>query len=389
VRASLRVSSAFAALVAAWTAPAHAEDVLEKAAVFDPTIRFGGIGALTIEPLLQTRWTAVEAGGAEPQFALGFSIPRARLVLTTSLWDALRFRLRVGSASNGAARFEQAYVEGSWKRFRVRAGQFNLYLNAGEEPSPQALSSADYSSYSNAFAGGQTQGAELAYIGPVRLKGVIGNGARTGFSELLSPIVADLAITGRAEVPIGDQRFAPLVEPSFRRGQRVTVRVGVTGHYQEKSASGGNPANQIGLVSGDVDVRGSGFSFIASASYLRLAASGATPNEQTGFMAFGSFFPARRVELWGQFDAVWPIGTITPMPPNFANGQPGTTPLRTLTVGACFFIVPDVNRLKVQVDLQTIFDPQSTSIIPSDVARGVLATSGPQVASRVQLVVAL
>ena len=388
VRATLRACAAIVALVA-WTARAHAADVLEEAAVFDPTIRFGDVGALKIQPLLQTRWTAIEAGAPEAQSAEGFSIPRARLIVTTSLWDAVRFRLRVGTKSNGDVRFEQAYVEGNWKHLRARAGQFSLHLNAGEEPIPQDLSSADYSSYANTFAGGQTQGLQLAYDGPVRLIGVVCNGARTGFSELLSPLVADVALSGRVEVPIGARPFEPIVEPSFRRGQRVTARLGATGHFQTKGASASNPTSDVELASADVDVRGSGFTLIASASYLRLTQEGATPHEQVGFMAFASLFAARRVELWGQFDAVWPIGTITPMPADFASGQPGTTPLRTLTTGANFFIVPDTNRLKLQVDLQTIFDPQSTSIIPSDVSRGVLATSGPQVAVRLQIVAAL
>ncbi|HSQ67857.1 MAG TPA: hypothetical protein VLM85_31820 [Polyangiaceae bacterium] len=386
-------ASFFCAAVVVLVAPAlaRAEDVLEKAAAFDPTLRFGDVGALTIEPLLQTRWTVVEAGAPEPQSATGFSVPRARLTLTTSLFDAVSFRLRVGAKSDGSARFEQAYVEGRWRRLRARAGQFSLHLNAGEEPLPQELSSTEYSTYANTFAGGQTQGLELVYIGPVRVKGVVGNGARTGFSELLSPIVADVALTGRVEVPITarERAFAPLVEPSFRRGQRVTARIGATAHFQTKGATGSNPANEVELASADVDVRGSGFSIVASASYLRLAPVGTTPNEQVGFMAFASFFVARRVELWGQFDVVWPIGTVTPMPASFASGQPGTTPLRTLTTGANFFVVPNTNRLKVQIDLQTIFDPQSTSILPSDVSRGVLATSGPQVASRLQIVVAL
>jgi hypothetical protein len=62
---------------------------------------------------------------------------------------------------------------------------------------------------------------------------------------------------------------------------------------------------------------------------------------------------------------------------------------RTMTLGSNFFIVPDVHRLKIQVDLQTMFDGQVTSIIPANAALGVLSATGPQVSARVQLVVAL
>jgi hypothetical protein len=58
-------------------------------------------------------------------------------------------------------------------------------------------------------------------------------------------------------------------------------------------------------------------------------------------------------------------------------------------VGADFFVIPGASRLKVQVDLQTMFDGQTTSIVPSDVSNGVLATSGAQVAARVQIVASL
>ena len=45
--------------------------------------------------------------------------------------------------------------------------------------------------------------------------------------------------------------------------------------------------------------------------------------------------------------------------------------------------------LKIQVDLQTMFDGQKTSIVPANTALGVLSSTGLQIASRVQLVIAL
>jgi hypothetical protein len=386
-------TSAFAvcASLLAWCASVRADDLLERAATLDPTIHWGDVFALSIQPLVQTRWTGAEAAGEDPQSAMGFSVPRARLTVDMNVVEILFTHVRVGVKSDGDARFEQAFVEGRWRSLRLRAGQLPLHLNAGEEPQPNELSTADYSSYANTFAGGQTQGAELAYVGAFLTKLVVSNGARSGFSELLSPIVADIAVTGRLEVPIGPRKLVPLVQPSFR-GAPTTARIGATGHYQERGPNDTNatPAYDLELASGDVDVRGSGFSLIASASYLRFARhDGTPPNEQLGFMLFASVFAARRVELFGQFDAVWPIGTTTPLPANVASGQPGTTPFRTLTAGADFFVIPHTNRFKVQVDLQTMFDGQSTSVVPSDVSRGVLSTSGPQVAVRVQIVASL
>lgn len=382
-----------AAVLCAQTARADVSSVLEKAATFEPTVHFGDVGALTIQPLLQARWTVDERtseGGIEPTTVNGFSIPRARLIVTTQLYDTVSCRLRVGARSDGSASFEQAYVSAKLGRFHLTAGQFFLFLNAADAPSPEDLSSVDYSTYANTFSGDQTQGMELDYDGPVHLIATLGNGARTGFSELLTPIVADVATTGRIEVPIGARRVEGFdVEPSFRKKQRPTARVGAVVHYQERGPVETSPAYDLVLGGGDVAVHGSGFSLLASMTYLRISARGELPVEDLGFFLFGSIFPARRTELFAQFDAVWPLGAHAPHSPNFASGQPGTTPFRTLTVGASYFIIPDVDRFKLQLDLQTMFDGQTTSIAVPNAALGVLATPGPQFAARLQAVVAL
>lgn len=48
-----------------------------------------------------------------------------------------------------------------------------------------------------------------------------------------------------------------------------------------------------------------------------------------------------------------------------------------------------VGAMTFQPLLQTMFDGETTSIVPPNAALGVLATSGPQVTARLQLVVAL
>jgi hypothetical protein len=366
--------------------------MLEKAAVFDPTIRFGDVGSLKLQPLVQARWTLTERSQTPPgerNTVVGFSVPRARLIVTTNLFDFATAVLRVGARSNGTASFEQAFVDLKWKDFTLRSGQFFLFLNAADDPAPQDLSTVDYSSYASTFSGGQTQGAQLSWNGPLRAVATIGNGARTGFAEILSPLVADIAGTGRIELPIGQNRVSGFgTESSFRKGQGVSARIGAHGHAQTKGSASTNTYSAE-FVGGDVSVHGSGWSALASASYMRLSSVGVPTVEDFGFLLFASVFPARRVELWTQFDAVIPIGAKAAHPAGFAGGQVGTTPFRTLSTGANFFIVPDVNRLKVQLDVSTMFDGQVTSIVAPNASNGILATPGAQVAGRVQLVVAL
>jgi hypothetical protein len=392
-RRALWLAALAAVALSAARARADVTGVLQKAATFDPTVHFGEVAALTIRPLLQARWTLAERtseGGIEPTTVNGFSIPRARLIVTTKLFDTVSCTLRVGARSDGTANFEQAFVSASLGRFELTAGQFFLFLNAADAPSPQDLSSVDFSTYANTFSGGQTQGLQLSYDGPVHLLATLGNGARSGFSELLSPIVADVATTGRIEVPIGARRVAGFdVEPSFRKKQRTTARLGGVVHYQERGPHETSPAYDLVIGGGDVAVHGSGFSLLGSVTYLRMAPRGEVPVEDLGFFLFGSIFPSRRTEVFAQFDAVWPIGAHAPQPPDFANGQPGTTLFRTLTVGMSYFVLPDVNRFKLQLDLQTMFDGQTTSVAVPDPSLGVLATPGPQFAARLQAVVAL
>ena len=169
----------------------------------------------------------------------------------------------------------------------------------------------------------------------------------------------------------------------------MTARLGAVGHIQTKRATPSNPSADAGLAGGDVVVQGSGFSLLGSFSYLQMAPGGGPNVEDAGVMLLGSVMAARRVEVWAQFDAIWPLGARAPQPKGVANGQPGTTQFRTMTLGSNYFILPDVTRAKVQLDLQTMFDAQSTSVVPPDAALGVLASPGPQIAMRLQLVMAL
>jgi hypothetical protein len=196
-------------------------------------------------------------------------------------------------------------------------------------------------------------------------------------------------MTGRFEVPIGPQGLGDYdSQASFRQNQPLNARVGVTGHYQARGRHTG-PAYDMELLGGDFGIRGSGFAVFASGTYFQLAPVGQTTVKLAGMLVYGSLFLARGVETFAQFDGTWPLGDRAPFPPGVANGQPGTTMFRTITIGSNFFIVPDVNRLKVQMDVQAMLDAQDTSIIPPNAALGVLNATGPQVAGRVQLVVAL
>jgi len=373
-----------------FSATAGAESALDQAARLDPTFRFGGGGSLTVAPLLQARWTGAETGGDERRTVEGFSIPRARLITTTKFFEGFQIRLRIGSGQGGGVSMQQAYADARSGNFQLLVGQMPLVINSPEEPSPEGLSTADYSAYSNTFAGGTTQGIRASYRGKVRFIVTVGNGARSAYSELLSPLVADIATTGRVELPIGDQANTEYLSmASFRKRQNVSARLGLTGHFQNRRRTNANPANDIEVVSADAGIRGAGFSISASAAYLRLAQTGLPVVASAGFWLFGSIFPARRVEVFAQFDAIYPLGERAPFPAGFASGQPGTTLFRTLTYGSNFYLVPDMQRLKIQADMQTMFDGQSTSIVPPNTALGVLSASGLQISGRVQLVVAL
>jgi hypothetical protein len=389
-----RRGAAGVALALAVCAPrpavADVAGALEKAATFDPTTHFGDVGAITWHPVFQTRWTYVESPQADPRAVAGFSVPRARMTVIGTLLENLSFEVRFGTRSNGNATTEVGFAQVRWSDLRFRAGQFPLKLDLGEEPTPDGQTPNDLSTYANTFAGGETQGAQLLYDGPVRLVGTVGNGARSGFSELLSPIVADVAGTGRIDVPIGTARSPDIpVQVSFRQGQKVTARLGAIGHIQTKKATLSNPSAQAALAGGDFVVRGSGFSLLGSLSYLQLVPGGAPSVEDAGVMLLASLMAARRVELFAQFDAVWPLGARAPHPPGFAGGQPGTTQFRTVTLGTNYFVVPDSTRAKVQIDLQAMPDGQSTSIAQPITALGILASPGPQIAMRLQLTMAL
>jgi hypothetical protein len=213
---------------------------------------------------------------------------------------------------------------------------------------------------------------------------------RVGFSELLAPIVADVAATGRFELPIGPQGTSDYDSmATFRRCQPLNARAGLTGHFQNRDRNDGTKYH-LYQVSADFGVRASGFTVLTSGTYFRLMPVDQPIVQVGGLFVFGSLFLSRYVESFAQFDAVWPLGDKAPLPPDLGtSGQPGTTMFRTATIGTNFFIVPDVQRLKVQMDVQAMFDGQTTSFIPANPALGILPASGPQVAMRLQLLAAL
>jgi hypothetical protein len=319
-----------------------------------------------------------------------FSVPRGRLWVGVGITPHAEAFIRLGSTPTGEIKLERAFADFVFWKLRVRFGRFFLSMRIPDDFSVHFLQSVDFSSTDNVFDPGSAQGAQVHLAHDwLRATLSITDGLRTGFSEILNPFKADVAVTGRVELrALGDWgQFADTV--SWLPG-RPALKVVLAAHYQTGGATGKSTDADLVYLTGGLHAELWRFSLVLDGTWLYLEYLDETQPQgasfwQLGLVAQAGALIVEHLELWARFDAVFSDGVVRPA---LATMRPGTTDFRTVSGGVNFYLLPPTHRVKLQLDFQYMFDPQSTSLVPAWLANGVLATdTGQQWALRAQTVV--
>ncbi len=347
-----------------------------------PPFSVGGVTAVVDDDtffkfygFLQTRYvTGRHEESSERTAGGGFSLARARLFFYGGMTEWLRVLVRVGATSDGTARFEQAFVDFLFRNFTFRVGQFFLPVFQEQALSPVAALPLQTSAVGAVFDGGQTQGLRISWdLDPTRLHLFVTDGLRSGFSEVGSPQVADIAITSRIETVIGEGDYSQFNLGSAFIGEPTALLLGGGVHYQ----SGGhltNDAVQLGSINLDATFKASRMNVSVSASAVNTEDGDGSRFYNYGLVGQGGYFLLPALELYGRYEAL--VSSASP-------GQPQSV-FRGLTAGVNQYLWPE-RGIRAITDFTYHFDPTIDTPIAVDMNSGVFASSGPQWSLRMQL----
>jgi hypothetical protein len=312
----------------------------------------------------------------------GFSVPRARLFFYGRMTDWLRVLVRVGTTTNGAATFEQAFADFHRGRLTLRLGRFNLPTFFEQSYSPVNALLLETSAVGSLFDGGQTQGLRLsADFLPVRVHLFLNDGLRTGFAEVGSAERARLAASARVEGVIGDDDYDTFSIGSSFRAQRPALLGGLSLHYQHggESADG---AEDLGQLSADVTLKGSGYTLSVSTAVQRLVldASAGEYSWRYGGVGQAGLFVLPWTELVARYEVLVAESTDEAE----SAGEPGQSLLRGVAGGVTQYLWP-ARGIRAMVDFTYYFDPTLGTPVPTRPSAGLFASSSEQWALRAQI----
>ena len=123
---------------------------------------------------------------------------------------------------------------------------------------------------------------------------------------------------------------------------------------------------------------GEGFGFQTGQSY-----------DDLGFVVQGGVYASRHLQVFLRYDQSIPDGkprdpTLDPF-----SGGTGTNDFRTLTSGFSYYLIPGNTLGRLTVDLQYMFDAQTTSLVAPVFNSGVFESTGSQWSFRLQWVARL
>jgi hypothetical protein len=351
-------------------------------------IKFGDLLDISPGAYFQLRYTLnyrTDAPGTEDNVTSLFNVPRSRFMLGVRLTPHFRAFARAGTKANGDFRLERALADLSIWKLRIRFGRLFMALRIPDEFGPHMLQAADLSSTDNAFDPGTSHGAQVRFAHDwFRATLSVIDGLRTGFSEVLAPIRADVGVGGRFEFLALGKDWGRFDDQGSFPGSGHGLRVVLAGYYQTGGNTGTTQPLELVYLTGGVHGEFSRFSLVLNGTGGYVDYKVVAPVWEYSFVAQAGVFVIDHLELWARFDGVWSDGNPRP-----ASADPsGTTDFRTVSGGLNLFAFPPTHRVKLQLDFQYMFDPQATSLVPTWPNNGVLATAtGQQWAMRVQTVV--
>lgn len=346
---------------------------------------------LEIGALLQYRFTLNrrDASAPDEDLTAGFDFRRTKLFVGGDLPRDTSFYIQ-GAFPTGGGRCTLEFAQATHKldeRFSLTWGQFKLPFLHEELVSEKTLMAADRSIMHAVFTAGFQPGGMLCYTAESwSLSVAASDGIGSTNTAYYSPGEADWALTGRAQIRLGEAPWGAFVTFSSFPDDPAGALLGAAVHWQTAGDTGntrtfaGTPIADTDVLAYTVDAayEGGGWSLYGALVGRNTDSEGMPGYDDFGAIAQGSLFVTDNDEVFARWDAVFPDGD-----------RPVGDDFHTLTVGATHYFFPGSHAAKLTADLQWYFEDQagSSSLIgaPSSGSQILPDTEGDQLVLRLQM----
>lgn len=287
------------------------------------------------------------AGDAE-DITTGFEHTRNRIDFRARLYgDQLRIRLRGDFARNGGRfRLVDNYFSyelgGGWS---VQAGQYKIaYDREFSKIRGTSGLAVERSLTSTIFRVNRSQGVQIKYdAGDWRAFGTVSDGRAAANTAFTNAAEADIALTGRFELRIGDAGWRQFGDATSFQGADTGVLLGLGGHWQQDGRDLG-PVRATGttnlfMYTADVSYEGDGWNAMAVFYGRTIDPSGEGERETFTDLAFvtqGGLFVSEQTELFARYEHIFPDSDR-----ENSDDFPG------FIVGANWYMIPGSHAVKV------------------------------------------
>lgn len=343
-------------------------------------------------------------------FTTGFEMSRTWLELRgTTAQGLINYRV-VGAFNKSDGDLEIDYANANMKlsdEITVQWGLDKLPFLREELVSFTMQMAVDRSATNEVFS---TKTAEAVWLmgeyDRFRWNLAVSDGGRSTKTPFFSPAEADVALTGRTEVRLGETPWSAYNDFTSWRGSQTGVLLGGAVHWETRGdtaafvrpmparvTSGGTivpaqPAGQVAVADReifswtlDASVEGDGWNAAAAVVHRITDTPGSDSIEDWGLLAQAGLFVTEQLELFGRWNAVLPDDDRSSNNDDF----------HALTGGFNYYFIPESHALKFTADVQVFLDDQagSSSVVraPNNATSLLPGDDDGQVAVRFQMLV--
>ena len=318
--------------------------------------------SLRFNGTLQFRYfAAFDADGADDDDReTGFQFRRTRLDFRGHIGAPdLSFRVQTDfGRTDGTLDLLDAYIDQKLTDgLTLRVGQaklpFDREFSVVSGSTPQLL---DRSVVSDVFRLDYAQGVMLVWTSDrTRVSAMLSDGRRSANTNFTDADEADLALTARGELRLGDAPWSQYGDLVSFRGSSTGAMLGAGLHWQEGGATT-NPfetdrlGGQYLAYTADGGYESDGWSAFAAVNGQLIEANDETLHDM-GFVVQGGVFVTDRTELSGRFSYT--------MPDTDRTG--GDDPFPEFSVATTYYIIPSSHAFKVTAMLTWLPEAQADS----------------------------
>ena len=278
----------------------------------------------------------------------GFQLNRTRLEFRGNVIDPkLTYRVLVNFNASGTLVLQDAYSEYELDNgLKIRWGQFKLPFDREfYATAPTQTQTIERSLVNSIFRLDRSQGIQLAYEADRwRLTGAISDGSRASDTPFTSAAEADIALTGRAELRLGDAGWRQFRDQTSFRDDKTGALLGLGGHWQQEgitgAPSGSTGTQDLFAYTADASYEGGGWNLLAAVNGRVIEYSGASIHD-LGFIVQGGVFVTDHAEVFARYAHIIPD----------SDRPGGTDDFGAITAGLHWYFVPRSHAAKLTAEV--------------------------------------